>query len=114
MRVFPGVAIESARPRRAGGQTTLTTVVEQRICILVSCGVPLTRAAEMAGVSKGTAYGWLTKAHSPNASPEILQFADSLAAARTEFVRTVLRRLEQLDRDQELQHEAAMKLLSER
>ena len=93
------MAIESARPRRAGGQTTLNNMIEQRICVLVSCGVPLTRASEMCGVSKTTAYGWLYAAQGPNPAPEILQFADSVAAARTEHVRTVMMRLAQLDRE---------------
>ena len=104
------MAIESARPRRPGGQTTLNSRVEQRICILVSLGVPLTRAAEIAGVSKGTAHGWLYAAHNPDASPEILQFAESVQAARVEHAQTVRMRLEQLDRDQALH--AAMRLLS--
>lgn len=65
------------------GSLTLTPEVQERICLLVSAGVPLPRATPMAGIPWNTAKTWAAKGR--DGIEPYDAYVDAIEAARAAF-----------------------------
>lgn len=75
--------------------TKLTKELTDRIVLAIKAGNYAKIAAAMVGISEATYYSWLEQAKQPDATPELLEFLESVERAEAEAEISAVARIKQ-------------------